>query len=130
MGFRQDAFAKVWKSENKGNYSVVELSTSKKNKDTNTYETDFSYKFVRFIGTAHKQLESLADGASIKIGNCEVTNSYDKEKKISYTNYLVFSFEIPDGNNTKSNTASVPSKVVGDGFMNIPDGLDEELPFN
>ena len=23
-----------------------------------------------------------------------------------------------------------PSAVVGDGFMNIPDGIDEELPFN
>ena len=24
----------------------------------------------------------------------------------------------------------VPSAAVGDGFMNIPDGIDEELPFN
>ncbi len=24
----------------------------------------------------------------------------------------------------------VPDSAVGDGFMNIPDGLDEELPFN
>lgn len=23
-----------------------------------------------------------------------------------------------------------PSQAIGDGFMNIPDGLDEELPFN
>ena len=23
-----------------------------------------------------------------------------------------------------------PSQAVGDGFMNIPDGIDEELPFN
>ena len=23
-----------------------------------------------------------------------------------------------------------PSAAVGDGFMNIPDGIDEELPFN
>ena len=35
MGFRQDArFAKVWEIENKGNYHVVSLSTSKKNKAT------------------------------------------------------------------------------------------------
>lgn len=41
MGFRNNAYAKVWKSEDKGNYSVVELSTSKKNKQTDQYETDF-----------------------------------------------------------------------------------------
>lgn len=27
-------------------------------------------------------------------------------------------------------TAPSPSHAVGDGFMNIPDGIDEELPFN
>lgn len=26
--------------------------------------------------------------------------------------------------------APQPSQAVGDGFMNIPDGIDEELPFN
>lgn len=26
--------------------------------------------------------------------------------------------------------APAPSQAVGDGFMNIPDGIDEELPFN
>ena len=26
--------------------------------------------------------------------------------------------------------APTPSAAVGDGFMNIPDGIDEELPFN
>lgn len=28
------------------------------------------------------------------------------------------------------NVSSQPSSDVGDGFMNIPDGIDEELPFN
>lgn len=23
-----------------------------------------------------------------------------------------------------------PSSAIGDGFMNLPDGIDEELPFN
>ena len=26
--------------------------------------------------------------------------------------------------------APAPSAPAGDGFMNIPDGIDEELPFN
>lgn len=33
-------------------------------------------------------------------------------------------------NNNHSNFKPEPSSAVGDGFMNIPDGIDEELPFN
>jgi single-strand DNA-binding protein len=128
MGFRTDAYAKVWAVENKGNYSVVELSTSKKNKATNEYDTDFSSKFVRFIGTAHTQVQGLSKGTSIKLGNVEVTNSYNKETKTSYTNFLVFSFETQDGNGSKN--TSKPTDNKSNGFMNIPDGIDEELPFN
>ena len=127
MGFRQDArFVKVWEVENKGNYHIVNLSTSKKNKDTNEYETDFSSKFVRFIGTAHTLASDLKKGDTIKIGSCEVTNKYDKEKNTTYTNYLVYSFE-KEGDNNSNNNQSAPKN---DGFENIPDGVDEELPFN
>ena len=129
MGFRQDArFVKVWEVENKGNYHIVSLSTSKKNKDTNEYETDFSNKFVRFIGTAHTLAADLKKGDTIKLGSCEVTNKYDKEKSTTYTNYLVYSFEKEGDNNNSNNNQSTPKS--NDGFMNIPDGIDEELPFN
>lgn len=130
MGFRTGAYAKVWAVENKGNYSVVELSTSKKNKTTNEYETDFSGKFVRFIGTAHNQVQGMTKGTSIKLGNVEVTNSYNKETKTAYTNFLVFSFEATNGNNSSSISKPAPTQDKNDGFMNIPDGIDEELPFN
>jgi single-strand DNA-binding protein len=39
----------------------------------------------------------------------------------------------PDaGNRTgvQNNFRPEPSTAAGDGFMNIPDGIDEELPFN
>lgn len=128
MGFRTDAYAKVWKVENKGNYHEVQMSTSKKDKRTGQYETDFSSNFVRFIGTAHEQAKTLSDGDRIKIGNCETTNKYDKEKKITYTNYLVFSYEMADGQNPKPKTNLTTGN---DGFMNIPDGVEDEgLPFN
>lgn len=126
MGFRQDArFVKVWEVENKGNYHIVSLSTSKKNKDTNEYETDFSNKFVRFIGTAHTLAADLKKGDTIKLGSCEVTNKYDKEKNTTYTNYLVYSFEKEGGN---TNNQSTPK--ADNSFMDIPDDADSELPFN
>ena len=126
MGFRQDArFVKVWEVENKGNYHIVSLSTSKKNKNTNEYETDFSNKFVRFIGTAHTLAADLKKGDTIKLGSCEVTNKYDKEKNTTYTHYLVYSFE-KEGDNT--NNQSTPK--ADNSFMDIPDDADSELPFN
>ena len=33
-------------------------------------------------------------------------------------------------NNYQASPAPSPSADIGDGFMNIPDGIDEELPFN
>lgn len=129
MGFKQDArFAKVWEVEDKGNYHVVSLSTSKKDKNTGKYETDFSNKFVRFIGTAHTMATNLKAGDTIKIGSCEVTNKYDKEKNTTYTNYLVYSFEI-EGSNSSNAPTTPTTPPSTDSFMNIPDGVDEELPF-
>lgn len=119
-------FVKVWEVEDKGNYHIVSLSTSKKNKETDKYETDFSNKFVRFIGTAHKLAADLKKGDVIKLGSCEVTNKYDKEKNTTYTNYLVYSFE-KEGDNSNSNQSA---DKKDDSFMNIPDSIDEELPFN
>jgi hypothetical protein len=127
MGFGTGKFGRVWKIENKGNYHVAEMSTSKKNKQTDQYETDWANKFVRLVGTAHNQIESMDISKSVKIGACEVTNKYDKEKNTTYTNYVIFGFEDVDGGNQSSRPA--PSKASNDGFMNIYDGVDEELPF-
>lgn len=129
MGFKQDArFVKVWEVENKGNYHVVSLSTSKKNQQTGEYETDFSNKFVRFIGTAHASaITDLEKGDLIKLGSCEVTSRYDKEKNTTYTNFLVYSFEKEETSNSNSKNQS-SGKVMSE-FQNIPNDVDEELPF-
>lgn len=125
MGFRKDGYATIWEvKQGNGNYSDVRLSTSRKNKQTDEYVTDFS-GFVRFVGTAHQNAGSLKEKDRIKIGDCEVTNSYDKEKKITYTNYAVFSFEMANGGQ-QTPQQTQPSVA---GFEPIPDGVDEELPF-
>lgn len=62
MGFRQadnegrGGFARIWSIEDKGNYSVAKISTSKKRKDGSGYETDFQDGFVRLIGSAHEKV--------------------------------------------------------------------------
>lgn len=125
MGLRiSDTYAKLWNIDMKEKYSVVELSVSRKNKD-GKYETDFSYKFVRFVGTAHQKLQGMTGDERIKILSGDISNHYDKEKNTTYTNYVVFDFEVmsqkqqPEANNDASQ-----------GFVNIPNGIDNEIPFN
>lgn len=128
MGFGQGKFGHIWKLENKGNYHVAEMSTSKKNKNTDQYETDWANKFVRLVGTAHQQAGSLDLSKNVKIGACEVTNKYDKEKNTTYTNYVIFGFEDVDGSKSQP-IKPAPGKVDNDEFMNIPPDDLEELPF-
>lgn len=147
MGFSTNSYAKIWKIENKGKYSVVELSVSHKSKDENgnelkdgngktVYEIEFRDRFVRFVGKAHNLAQSLKSGDSIKILNCDVTNKYDAEKKVTYTNYVVFDAEASGYNNSNrsgvtSNHTNQNNASSNNDFMNIPDDACEEgLPFN
>jgi hypothetical protein len=124
MGFGTGKFSKIWSLEDKGNYHIAEMSTSKKNKDTDQYETDWSNKFVRLVGNAHSQAKSLDISKSVKIGSCEVTNHYDKEKSKEYTNYVIFGFEDTDSNVSNSKPQTKATKEPKE-----PDGDIDDLPF-
>lgn len=88
--FSVDSYAKIWKvKEVKDNYTVCEISTSRKNKD-GKYETDFSDGRVRFVGKAHRQRP--LEGQKIKILACGVSSFYDKEKKKSFNTFVVFDY--------------------------------------
>lgn len=93
MGFRKDAYATVWKVEPiSPTLTKAQLSISRKNKD-GEYEQDFG-SYVAFIGTsAAAKAARLTDKDRIKLGDVDVSTKYDKEKKIMYTNFKVFSFE-------------------------------------
>jgi len=95
MGFRTGAYAKIWEVTPMSDTSTkVRLSVSRKNKQTNEYEQDFS-GFVLAIGTAAaKKAACLKEGERIKLGDVDVTTKYDKEKKVTYTNFKMFSFEV------------------------------------
>ena len=116
--FANNSFARVWRNEDKGRYSVVEMSTSKKDRETGEYKTDFTSKYVRFLGKAHEKLDDLQENGRIKIINCGVTVEPSSEGKW-FTNFLVFDFE-----NADSAGASTPqtdnSEVVVE---------DDDLPF-
>lgn len=119
MGFRTGYQATIWSVEDKGKYSTVKLSTSKKDKD-GKYQTDFN-GFVRFIGEAHRKAPVLKERDHIKIGEVDVSTSYNKEKRLSTTNYAMFSFEMVDG--SKPAAAKPTAEPFGE------DASEEMLPW-
>ena len=67
------------------------------------------------------------------------TGSYNKDGQTVYTTDVVTeNIEFAESKGTSGGTDGgfvpsdrpSPSGAAGDGFMNIPDGIDEELPFN
>ena len=128
MGFRTGSYATVWKVEKgNGNYFVAEMSTSRKNSE-GKYENDWSNKFVRLVGTAAEQAKGLKERDRVKIGDCDVTNHYDSEKKIMYTNYVIFNFS-EDDTGAKSSPKKTAKTVDDETYVNVPVGANEELPF-
>lgn len=123
MGFKNGAYATVWSVESKFNtLTRVRISINRKDKQSGEYEQDFG-GYVDFVGTANAHAATrLNEKDRIKLGDVDVTTSYDKEKKISYTNFKVFSFEpvtSNSGNSTKSN-ADQPD---------VDNGEAPDLPF-
>ena len=109
--FSEGSFVKLWeirKREEK--YTDIRISTSRKNKDTGEYEQDFG-DFARLVGKAHEAAEDLNDGDRFKIIKCGVENRYNKEKKVTYYNFVIFEIEPVESEPTKD----------------VPD--DEENPF-
>ena len=101
----------------------LRMSVSRKNKQSGEYEQDFS-GFVLAIGTAAaKKAACLKEGDKIKLGDVDVSTKYDKEKKITYTNFKMFSFEV-DGDSDSSGDTTDPQPSVDEGEID-----DSRLPF-
>jgi hypothetical protein len=146
MGFRQadsegrGGFARIWSVEDKENYSIAKVSTSKKRKDDSGYDTDFQDGYVRLIGSAHEKAKTLnvsEKGIAIQITSCEVTTPYNAETKKGYVNFAIFAFNIPDENdgnatsvkNNKKSTAKTSKAKTKKETPDYEEMPEEELPF-
>ena len=75
----------------------------------------------------------------VVVGRIQNDNYTNKEgQKVYSVQIMVDEMEFAESKNSSENNAGAyqqsnrpsPSAAAGDGFMNIPDGIDEELPFN
>lgn len=80
----------------------------------------------------------LRKGTKIAISGRIQTGSYTNKdgQKVYTTDVVVEQQEFAEskaagnGNNSGYSPSPSPNAAAGDGFMYIPDGIDEELPFN
>ena len=78
----------------------------------------------------------LRKGMKIELESHVVPGSYEKEGKKVYTfdfqaDKIDFAESKNSSQNNVGNAQSAPANASeDDGFMDIPDGIDEELPFN
>lgn len=127
--FANGSYAKLWKIEpvEGKNYYHGQISTSRKNQN-GEYETDFSANFVNFVGKAAETASKLKNGDRIHVVNCGVTNSYDKEKKVTYTNYTIFECESANSPGKTQQTEKKTKKTNTKNTSAYND--DDELPFS
>ena len=105
--------------------------------DNNGQNADF-ISCVAFARNAEFAEKYLRKGIKIAITGQIQTGSYnDREGRKVYTTDVVvedqeFAESKSSQNSQNGGNRQAPTEQpdAGDGFMNIPDGIDEELPFN
>ena len=124
MIYFKDALVTVWKVEDKGKYSIVSLSSGRKDKKTEKY-VNSNWTFVRFVGEAHEKAQELKEKDRIKINggfSWEPYTDENGERKFAKTpSLVVFNFGYSEDKLQANNPDKPP--VVED------DSDNEELPF-
>ena len=101
------------------------------------------FNCVAFGRNAEFAERYLRQGTKIVIsGNLQTRNYTSKDGAKVYTVDIIIEEQdfaeskaasgasTPSNNSYQVSPAPSPSADIGDGFMNIPDGIDEELPFS
>ena len=102
-----------------------------------SYDADF-INCVAFGRTGEFMERFGRKGTKFLVEGRIQTGSYTNRdgQKVYTTDVVVEEQEFAESKNAQSDAGFAPvsrpqpSAAIGDGFMNIPDGIDEELPFN
>lgn len=112
-------------------YTLAVDRRGKKDPDSNEQQADF-INCVAFDRSGEFAEKYFRQGMRVLISGRIQTGSYtNKEgKKVYTTDVVVESQEFADSKNA-SGQNTTPESTSNDGFMNVPDGVDDDtLPFN
>lgn len=79
---------------------------------------------ARFCGKAYEKARNLVSKDKICVVEMNIRNVYHKESKKNYPQIMITDFDVIGETGVAGNGNS------GDEFLPIPDGVDEETPFN
>lgn len=130
MGFGVNSWAKAWEFKPSDRYTDTRISTSKKDRQTDEYKQDFS-GFVRLVGAAHTKAQTMKNGDRFKILSCSVENTYDKESRVTYYNFIVFDIESADDGDSTGRAHTNAAVVQNTAVSPAPaeEENEDELPF-
>lgn len=125
-------------SDNGNTVAHFGIAVDRKFKKDGEPTADF-INIVAFKKTAEFIEKYFSKGSKIVIEGSIQTGSYTNQEgqKIYTTDVIAREVEFGESKNSNNANGSVnelgpaPSSAIGDGFMNIPDGVEDEgLPFN
>lgn len=135
----RDPEVRYSQGENSTAIARYSLAVDRRFKRQGEADADF-INCVSFGKTAEFAEKYFKQGTKIAVTGRIQTGSYtNKDGQKVYTTDVVIDEQEFAESKSSSGTESgyqqttqrpTPSQAVGDGFMNIPDGLDEELPFS
>lgn len=110
-----------------GRYTVAVNRRFKREGDA---EADF-IQCVVFGKSAEFAEKYFQQGMRVSVSGRIQTGSYTNKDgvKVFTTEVIVEEQEFAESRSESQNNRNIPNADAGDGFMNIPDGIDEELPF-
>ena len=115
------------------------LAVDRRGRRDNDGQTADFINCVAFGRAAEFAEKYFHKGIKIAVTGRIQTGSYTNKdgQKVYTTDVVIEDQEFAESKNASSENAGFvpadrpsPSSAAGDGFMNIPDGIDEELPFN
>ena len=123
------------------------LAVDRRGRSADNQQTADFISCVAFGKTAEFAEKYLRQGTKIAVTGRIQTGSYTNRdgQKVYTTEVVVEETEFAESKNAQASAGTSynnsynaggytsrpePSAAAGDGFMNIPDGIDEELPFN
>jgi len=122
----------IWEIEDKGRFSLVRMSSSRKDKQTQEYKNS-NWSFVRFVGKAHEKIQSeglkrqdriVLKGATISLEDY----MEDGEKKYpKHPTITVFNWEYLESDG--AGRMDSPPKVETSEDSDVEPEQDEDLPF-
>ena len=126
----RDPEVRYSQGENASAVAKYTLAVDRKYKKDGEADADF-INCVAFGKAGEFAEKYFRKGMKVAISGRIQTGSYIDDRtgnKVYTTDIVIEEQEFAESKNAQSRPE--PSTSSGDGFMNVPDGIDEELPFN